>query len=45
MAFAFVHKNEQIRNIVQWVEKQVQIRKKNCALHRTRGWIQEKRLD
>ncbi len=28
MAFAFVHKNEQIRNIVQWVEKQVQIRKK-----------------
>lgn len=28
MAFAFVHKNEQIRNVVQWVEKQVQIRRK-----------------
>jgi hypothetical protein len=28
MAFAFVHKNEWIRNVVQWVEKQVQIRKK-----------------
>ncbi len=28
MAFVFVHKNEQIRNVVQWVEKQVWIRKK-----------------